>query len=132
MRSTSLRRVDGGGVKFKPSCRGAALQENTCAPLKGKIAVHLRCSISGSKKERNRRNRERPSSTHVRALILSKNCFATGVSTSPMFSSLLLRDAFQYSSCSLCAFSVFLLRIDDEDFLPCLFTSLRFFLSHFA
>lgn len=132
MRSTSLRRVDGGGVKFKPSCRGAALQENTRAPLKGKIAVHLRCSISGSKKERNRRNRERPSSTHVRALILSKNCFATGVSTSPMFSSLLLRDAFQYSSRSLCAFSVFLLRIDDEDFLPCLFTSLRFFLSHFA
>lgn len=129
MRSTSLRRVDGGGVKFKPSCRGAALQENTRAPLKGKIAVHLRCSISGSKKER---NRERPSSTHVRALILSKNCFATGVSTSPMFSSLLLRDAFQYSSRSLCAFSVFLLRIDDEDFLPCLFTSLRFFLSHFA
>lgn len=132
MRSTSLRRVDGGEVKFKPSCRGAALQENTRAPLKGKIAVHLRCSISGSKKERNRRNRERPSSTHVRALILSKNCFATGVSTSPMFSSLLLRDAFQYSSRSLCAFSVFLLRIDDEDFLPCLFTSLRFFLSHFA
>lgn len=129
MRSTSLRRADGGGVKFKPSCRGAALQENTRAPLKGKIAVHLRCSISGSKKER---NRERPSSTHVRALILSKNCFATGVSTSPMFSSLLLRDAFQYSSRSLCAFSVFLLRIDDEDFLPCLFTSLRFFLSHFA
>lgn len=129
MRSTSLSRVDGGGVKFKPSCRGAALQENTRAPLKGKIAVHLRCSISGSKKER---NRERPSSTHVRALILSKNCFATGVSTSPMFSSLLLRDAFQYSSRSLCAFSVFLLRIDDEDFLPCLFTSLRFFLSHFA
>lgn len=129
MRSTSLRRVDGEGVKFKPSCRGAALQENTRAPLKGKIAVHLRCSISDSKKEG---NRERPSSTHVRALILSKNCFATGVSTSPMFSSLLLRDAFQYSSCSLCAFSVFLLRIDDEDFLPCLFTSLRFFLSHFA
>lgn len=129
MRSTSLRRVGGGGVKFKPSCRGAALQENTRAPLKGKIAVHLRCSISDSKKER---NRERPSSTHVRALILSKNCFATGVSTSPMFSSLLLRDAFQYSSRSLCAFSVFLLRIDDEDFLPCLFTSLRFFLSHFA
>lgn len=43
-----------GAVKFKPSCTSAALQENSRyavvqrAPLKGKIAVHLRCSISGS------------------------------------------------------------------------------------
>lgn len=56
-----------------------------CTPLKGKIAVHLRCS----KKES-----EETETEHVRALILSKNCFATGVSTSSP-----LRDTFQYSSC---------------------------------
>ena len=46
---------------------------------------------------------------HVRALILSKNCFATGVWTSRVFAPRplpALRDAFQYSRCVPCVFYI--------------------------
>lgn len=95
-----------GAVKFKPSCTSAALQENSRyavvqrAPLKGKIAVHLRCSISGSvceegKKPKKQREAEPDTRSSVDPIKKLLRYWRLNVSDALI----LPPPSFQYSSC---------------------------------